>query len=279
MMLHEAFWSYKRFRYLKAALLLLGVTLVGYAAYSPIGGHNGGTWFGYLLGTVSFGIMIWLMWFGIRKRSYYKAPRAPLSAWLSAHTYLGLVLLVLVPLHSGFQLGWNVHTLAYVLMSLAILSGIVGVIFYSVIPGPMTENRPGQKIAGILQAIAEIDDEWAIRAQTLPNEIAHAVSLSINDTHIGGGLLLQLSGTDPNCGTRQAIKSIRKAAVDLGGSDLQGVEDVLEVLSRKSALLGMIRRDARWKALLDLWLLIHVPLAFATVVTVFIHVFVVFYYL
>ena len=278
MILHEAFWFYKRFRYLKAALLLLGVTLVIYSAYTPGGGHNGGTWFGYLLGTVSLGMMIWLMWFGIRKRSYYTTPLAPLRGWLSAHVYLGVVLLVLVPLHSGFQFGPNVHTLAYILMSLVILSGIVGVIFYSVIPGPMTENRPGQKIAGILENIADIDEEWAIKARTLPNEIAHAVSLSISDTHIGGGLLLQLSGRDPKCGTRQAIQSVRKAAVDLKGTDLEGVEDVLEVLNRKNMLLGVVRRDAKWKALLDLWLLIHVPLAFATVVAVFIHVFVVFYY-
>ena len=276
-MIHEAFWFYKRFRYLKAALLLLGVAVVIYSASTPSGGHNGGTWFGYLLGTVSLGMMIWLMWFGIRKRSYYN-PRAPLRGWLSAHVYLGVVLLVLVPLHSGFQFGWNVHTLAYILMSLVILSGMVGVLFYSVIPGPMTENRPGQKLAGILQKIADIDEEWAIKARTLPNEVANAVSLSISDTNIGGGLLLQLSGRDPKCGTGQAIKSIRKAAVDLTGADLEGAKGVLEVLNRKSMLLGMVRRDARWQALLELWLFIHVPLAFATVVAVFIHVFVVFYY-
>ena len=160
MILHEAFWVYRGFRYLKTALLLLGVALAGYAVYTPVGGHNGGTGFGYLLGTVSFGMMIWLMWFGVRKRTYYKVPSAPLRGWLSAHVYLGLVLLVLVPLHSGFQFGWNVHTLAYVLMSLVILSGIGGVLFYSFIPESMTENRSGQKIAALLGNIADIDEEY-----------------------------------------------------------------------------------------------------------------------
>ena len=65
MILHEAFWVYREFRYLKIALLLLGVAPAGYAVYTPVGGHNGGTGFGYLLGTLSFGMMIWLMWFGV----------------------------------------------------------------------------------------------------------------------------------------------------------------------------------------------------------------------
>ena len=278
MILHEAFWVYRGFRYLKIALLLLGVALAGYAVYTPAGGHNGGTGFGYLLGTLSFGMMIWLMWFGVRKRTYYKVPSAPLRGWLSAHVYLGLVLLVLVPLHSGFQFGPNVHTLAYVLMSLVILSGIGGVLFYSFIPESMTENRPGQKIEGLLGNIADIDEEWAVKARTLPNELARAVSLSINETHVGGGLLLQLAGRDPECGTTRAIRSVREVARELKGAPLEGIEEVLEVLNRKSDLLGTIRRDARWKALLDLWLLVHVPLAFATVVAVFVHVFSVFYY-
>ena len=48
-----------------------------------------------------------------------------LKAWVSAHVYLGLSLIVIATLHTGFQFGWNVHTLAYALMMLVILSGRV----------------------------------------------------------------------------------------------------------------------------------------------------------
>ena len=53
---------------------------------------------------------------------------------------------------------------------------------------------------------------------------------------------------------------------------------LLERLAIKQSLLGRVRRDVRLKALLDTWLVIHVPLALATVAAVAVHVFVVFYY-
>ena len=43
----------------------------------------------------------------------------------------GLSLIVIVTLHTGFQFGWNVHTLAYGLMLLVIVSGIFGIVVYA----------------------------------------------------------------------------------------------------------------------------------------------------
>ena len=57
-----------------------------------------------------------------------------LLGWLSAHVYLGVVLVVVATLHASFQAGWNVHTLAYVLMLFVVLSGIYGVIMYARVP-------------------------------------------------------------------------------------------------------------------------------------------------
>src|SRR5437867_3778715 len=82
---------------------------------------------------------------------------APLRAWLSAHVYLGLALLVVMPLHSAFELGWNIHTLALALATLTIATGIAGLGFYTQVPTPMTRNRPGQKLAGLLEQIADLD--------------------------------------------------------------------------------------------------------------------------
>ena len=41
-----------------------------YLWWQPAGGHNGGTWLGYTLGTIGALLILWLMLFGVRKRRY-----------------------------------------------------------------------------------------------------------------------------------------------------------------------------------------------------------------
>lgn len=45
------------------------------------------------------------------------------AGWLSAHVYLGTALIVVATLHTGFEFGWSVHTLAYALTLAVVLSG------------------------------------------------------------------------------------------------------------------------------------------------------------
>ena len=49
-------------------------------------------------------------------------------------------------------------------------------------------------------------------------------------------------------------------------------------LARKDELLGRARRDVRYKALLDLWLYVHVPLSFALLAALISHIVAVFFY-
>ena len=63
-----------------------------------------------------------------------------LQGWLSSHVYLGGSLVVLATLHTGFQFGFNVHTLSYFLMMLVILSGVYGTYVYLYLPRLITEN-------------------------------------------------------------------------------------------------------------------------------------------
>lgn len=277
MAVHESFWSYERFRWLKVTLALLACSGLAYVAANPVGQRAGDTVVGYTLGTISAVLIVWLTWFGVRKRSY-RAAGAPLRGWLSAHVYLGAALLLLVPLHSAFQFGVNLHTLAYVLLSMVIVSGVVGVAYYTSVPERMTENRPGEKLAALLEHIAELDAECRGMAEALPDAFAKAVRVSIDETRLGGGLFRQLSGRDPSCGTARALETAAREAADLEGSGRATVQRLLEVLSLKRSLVARVRRDIRYKALLELWLLFHVPLAIATLVAVAAHIVVVFLY-
>src|SRR5207247_2607886 len=101
---------------------------------------GGGTALGYALGTVAALLIVWLTMLGLRKRVVGRA-RYSLKSWTSAHVYLGLSLITIATLHTGFQFGWNVHTLAYVLMMLVIASGIFGIVAYDRLPRALSANR------------------------------------------------------------------------------------------------------------------------------------------
>jgi hypothetical protein len=273
----RTFLEYENHRYLKVASVMLLASLVVYLSEEPPGGRSGSSWTGYGLGTLAAALIFWLMALGIRKRRYASSG-APLKGWVSAHVYLGTVLLFIVPLHSAFEFGWNVHTLAYVLMCVVCLSGILGVTFYALVPTSMTRNRNNITLDAMLERIAEIDSECRMAAEGLPDAYAQAVITSIDETRIGGSWRAQLSGRDDDCGTSRALKQLRTAGVDLDGAGKEQERKLIELIARKERLLKQIRRDVRYKGLLDLWLLIHVPFAFATCAALLVHVFVVFWY-
>jgi hypothetical protein len=232
---------------------------------------------GYGLGTFSAILMLWLMWLGVRKRRYGARGR-PLREWVSAHVYLGLTLLVLVPLHAGFEVDWNVHTLAFALTCAVIFSGVAGVLLYGLAPTWMTKNRPGEKIDGLLERVAQVDANCRATAEDLPDVFAQAVLESIRDTRIGGGLRAQLTPRGRSGGAVRALSSVREHLEEVGTESRDSARRLVELLASKIELVQTLNRDVRYQALLDLWLVLHVPLAFAAVASVAVHVIVVFYY-
>lgn len=273
----QSFLSYANFRWLKFSIVLVAACFAAYAWPPPADGRSGGTEVGYGLGILCALLMLWLSWFGVRKRRYGTGG-APLRGWLSAHVYLGTTLLLLVPLHCAFEFGWNVHTLAYAVMSAVIVSGFFGVGLYAVVPTAMTGNRPGEKLAALLQQISEIDAQCRTLGRELPDSYSRGIQVAIEETRIGGGVRRQLAGIEPACGTTRGLAMIRAVDEHLEPKARDAVSQLVEILVRKQALLGRVRRDGRFKALLDLWLIFHVPLAVASVLLVAVHVFVVLYY-
>ena len=185
--LQEPIISSGNYRYLKLALILILLSIGIYVYDTPLGQANGGTWVGYTLGTVGALLIVWLAWFGIRKRRYGSG-NMMLQEWLSAHVYLGLSLIVIATLHAGFQVGWNVHTLAYVLMLIVILSGIWGIYLYIALPARMSENRGGITLDQIVALIADLDRNSLNLSVRLGDDINDLVRDAVENTRIGGGM-------------------------------------------------------------------------------------------
>ena len=138
-MRNENLLEYRQARWLRSAALLSLLCAAAYAWDDPVGGAGGGTWLGYALGTIGALLIVWLLLLGLRKRAY-RSGIATLRGWVSAHVYLGVALLVVATLHTGFQFGWNLHTLAYALMVAVIASGAWGVVVYLRNPALMSDG-------------------------------------------------------------------------------------------------------------------------------------------
>jgi hypothetical protein len=276
-MRHRNVLEYRRFRYLKVTVILLLLCIGGYAFYTSPVGRYGGTPMGYVLGTIGALIILLLLWFGIQKRRF-NATSGNLSGWLSAHVYLGTSLVVIATLHTGFQVGWNVHTLAYVLMLAVIFSGWYGMYAYIRVPRLMTENRAEDTFDSLLLKIADIDREAQRLALKLPDKINAAVQDSIKNTRIGGGVAAQLSTRVRGCPTDRAVELCKGSVRELKGEEAKINTDLYAMLLRKQRLVSRARHDVRHKAILDLWLYFHVPLSVALLAALIAHVVAVFFY-
>ncbi|MCT2557475.1 hypothetical protein N0B51_00625 [Tsuneonella sp. YG55] len=269
---HEGFLVHKRFRWLKVALALSIVAGIGYAFADVSPRPNGGTWYGYALGTLGVLLIVWLSLLGIRKRAMTEG-RWSLKAWTSAHVYLGLSLVVIGTLHTGFQLGWNVHTLAWALMILVIVSGIYGVVVYATLPEKLSTNRGDMSKKEMIEALGAIDRQLESAAQPLPREESDLVIAALEQDAFRAGVLARLTGRYPGCRTERA-----RAAFAADRDRDEHEERVFGLLQRRCAQLGQIRRQMRLRALLDIWLYVHVPATVALLGALTAHVISVFYY-
>ncbi|HEX9932400.1 MAG TPA: hypothetical protein VGB08_06110 [Allosphingosinicella sp.] len=274
---HEGFLRHRRFRWLKVALVISLTAAVVYALTDVQPRHNGGSWLGYTLGTIGALLILWLTMLGVRKRAMTRG-RWSLKSWTSAHVYLGLSLIVIATLHAGFQLGWNVHTLAYALMMLVIFSGLYGVAVYATLPDELSDNRAEMTRPQMIDAVVKLDQQLQAAAQPLSVEDTALVRLSMSEDAFRGGLWRRLSGNYSNCRNAKALRAMRRRAATAIGEEGAAIARVVDILERKSAALARIRRHLRIKALLEVWLYVHVPLTFATIAALIAHVVSVFFY-
>ncbi|WP_296717518.1 hypothetical protein [Erythrobacter sp.] len=266
---HVSFLKHRRFRWLWIALVLSGISIAGFVLIDQEPRPNGGTWYGYTLGTIGLGLIIWLSLLGVRKRRINPGAWS-LKAWTSAHVYLGLSLIVIGTLHTGFQIGWNVHTLAYVLMLLVIATGIYGVIVYATLPASLSANRKEMTRAQMLDALTAIDRQLESAAQPLGRADADWVIAALEQDTFHGGALGRLTGRYPRCATARALKG-------MAGSS-GAVDRVIALLEKRRDQLTQIRGALRIRALLEIWLFIHIPLTIALIAALTAHVISVFYY-
>ena len=291
--MHESILAFNKRRYLWVSLLISALAIAAYWINDPQEPPNGGTPLGYTLGTIGALMILWFAYFGMRKRRY-SSTLGTVQGWLSAHVYLGIALIMIVLLHTGFQFGYNVHTLALALMVLVVASGLYGVIIYIRYPERLSENRDGANRSELLDQLDDIDRRSRRTAQGLPQEFQELVASGISRTLLGGSVWARLRGQDQSQvvlkrgnGTDVVANPGQDAALDwlaeqqARSNDAEAAATIGELsalIRNKRRLLKKLNEDMRLQATIEVWLYAHVPLTAALLVALLVHIITVFMY-
>lgn len=267
---HEGFLSYAGFRWAKISGGVMLLVIISYMLIDVTPRHNGGSWYGYTLGTIGAALILWLTALGYRKRKMTSGSWS-LKAWTSAHVYLGLSLIVIGTWHTGFQLGWNVHTLAWALMMIVILSGLFGIFVYATLPQSLAANREQMTQMQMLEAIRAFDRQLHVAALALPPAISAPVQASLEQDPFAGSVASRFTGRYPGCATAAARRA-------LAGVPGESIPRLTELLDQKQAALARLRGHLRIRAILEAWLYVHVPMTFALIAALSAHIISVFFY-
>lgn len=291
--MHESILAFRKRRYLWVALVFSLAAIVAYMIDDPQEPPNGGTLLGYTLGTIGVLLILWLTWFGVRKRRY-SSTRGTVQGWLSAHVYLGIALLVITLLHAGFQFGWNVHTLAFALMVLVIASGLWGVFVYMKYPGRVSAARDGSSRPELMDQLEDLDRRSRRIADGMGDDYEELVASGAARTQLGNTLWKRLRGRDlsqvvlhdngrtsvvPNPGQEAALDWLADRQSRATDADsLAQIGELSALLRNKRQLLRQISKDLQLQASMEIWLYFHVPLTAALLTALAAHILTVFVY-
>ena len=269
-------------RWRRWAFLLFVLLTALYVLYRWGRFPHGGSWPGIAFGTLATLLIGVLLWYGVRKRQY-RSRWGTMETWLQSHVYLGLLSLVVVLYHSGFRFEDRLAVAALVILSLVVLTGILGAVLYTTVPRILTD----------VQGDAS-PEELAVEIRRFARSMARLTEgKSPVFRRIHRGLLKELEPR-PLSGWRILFGSPRsrrgnhrsKAGEDdwtelLRQVESEEQEDLRELLVRSRQAKEQLQRlvaQQKHRNLLQVWLYAHVPLSLALVVLVLAHLVAVFYY-
>ena len=228
-----------------------------------------------LIGTIVIAV---LMFLGIRKRAYASGT-GTLQGWVSAHVYLGLFSLLIIPMHAGFRFGVDIHTLAFVLLALVVLSGIVGVILYMSIPSRLTEYESGLQSDAIDNEIGRLISDMRFLVKDKSDALVRVYQDEITRLQtmqpMGWSLVFRKQSEDL---IAKRSAELARLVSSIPSEDETTFQALSRMILKRTQLQVALMAQMRLRNILQAWLYIHVPVSIAMIVTVGIHVVVVFYY-
>ena len=276
--LEETFLTYRGKRWLWISLIAAAVLVGSYLDYRRRMLPHGGTPMGLLYGVIGTVIILVLMALGIRKRRYSSGV-GTLLGWTSAHVYLGLLVLLVIPLHAGFKFRFDFHTLAFVLLAVVVVSGIVGVLLYLSVPSRLTRHEAGLQADKVDREINRLLADMRDLAKDKSDAFVHVYRDEVGRTRgrkpRGWQLLLSGPGSDA---VAKRTDELARLVPQIPAKEHADFQTLTKLMLQKCQLEANLLSQMRLRNALESWLYIHLPVSLAMVAAVVVHLVFVFYY-
>ena len=258
-------------------VVLLVVVVGAYVWYARTEYPRGGSRLGLAYGIAGYLLILLLAFFGIRKR-WHRSQLGALEQWLQSHIYLGLLVMVILVLHTGGRLHDFVAVSALALAAVVVLSGVLGAILYTTVPRMLTEvesdltpEKISDQLNQMARTMARIASGRSVPFQRIHDELVRESRPSV----LAGWRLLFAGIRKRNMRTAPEWSGLLP---DVPREEQEELRQMLVISRQRKELLFKLHYQQRYKNILEAWLYIHVPFTIALLVMATVHVVMVFYY-
>lgn len=261
----------------KIFAVLLFLIAVAYAYYARDEFPHGGTKIGLTLGIAGLSLILLLAWFGIRKRNY-KSTFGTLEQWLQSHIYLGILVFIILLLHTGGRFNDQIAVTTFILVGAVVFSGVLGAILYVTVPRMLTEVESNLTVEEISDNANQLAKSMARTASGKSLPFQRIYTELIAETRPGflaGWRLVFSSARNKKSSTGSDWANILRLVPKEEQEDLR---QMLVTSRQRKELLLRLMFQQRYKNILEAWLYVHVPFTIALLVFSVLHVAAVFYY-
>ena len=262
-------------RWRRIFLVLVLVSVLSYCWYAYRMIPNGSTTMGLIYGVLSLLLVLFLLFYAVRKR-WHRCVYGKTEIWLNGHVYLGLLAVLLVFFHAGFRFHELSGVFAAVLLTIVTISGVVGAIFYAILPRRLTEvenNAAPEDVANEMNQLAERIHMMAKTKSQAFREVCQGLMEENTPTGWLGWRILftQKGGQGSSASFRRLVEKVQTVPA----SEQPEIQRVILLATQWRDLHEQFRAQMRLKNLLQSWLYLHVPFSAAMVVAIMIHLFLV----
>ena len=240
-----------------------------YLVYSRQQTPHGGSLPGLVYGVLALLLVLLLLFFGVRKR-WHRSRLGRLETWCQSHVYLGLLVVAVALCHSGFRFEDRVASAAFWTMAAVAASGLAGALLYTVVPllltrveGGLLPDELGRQANQLAQSMARLSSG---RSPALRGIAGELLAADRPGWLAGWRLLLA-----PRTAAAAVERPWARWLAEVPAAERADLQQLLVLSRQRRELVLALVQQQRYRNLLAVWLLVHVPLSFALLVVLAVH--------